>query len=134
MPGCWSTSRDAVRWWRGDFGIWRGCVTSPICSVRSPRPPNPVEGSASIDEAVLGRLRQARAVARERAWLARTEIGRVLPTTAAGRRVLPALVIDVDIDIDASLVPCHRRERIGCCHVQRPLRIPPAAGVPRQDQ
>jgi hypothetical protein len=78
-------------------------MTSPICSVRSPRPPNPVGDLDSIDETVLGRLRQARAAARERAWLARTELGRVLPTTAAGRRVLPGLVID----IDASLVTCH---------------------------
>src|SRR6266496_2765091 len=83
--------------------IWRCCVTSPICAVRSPRPPNPVGVLDSIDEAVLGRLRQARAVARERAWLARTELGRVLPATAAGGRVLPGLVID----IDASLVTCH---------------------------
>jgi len=56
-----------------------------------------------IDEAVLGRLRQARAVARERAWLARAELGRVLPAAAAGGRLLPGLVID----IDASLVTCH---------------------------
>ncbi|HZX05332.1 hypothetical protein [Kribbella sp.] len=48
----------------------------------------------SIDEMVLSRLRQARAAARERAWPARTELGRVLP--AAGRRVLPGQVIDVD--------------------------------------
>ena len=47
-------------------------------------------------------------MARERAWLARTELGRVLPATAAGRRVLPSPVID--IDIDASLVTRHRRE------------------------
>ncbi|TCM33817.1 DDE family transposase [Kribbella sp. VKM Ac-2568] len=52
-----------------------------------------------VDETVLGRLRQARAVARERAWLARAELGRVLPS--AGGRLLPGLVID------ASLVRCH---------------------------
>jgi hypothetical protein len=57
----------------------------------------------SVDEAVLGRLRQARAVARERAWLARAELGQVLPAARAGGRVLPGLVID----IDASLVTCH---------------------------
>ncbi|WP_405061457.1 IS1380 family transposase [Kribbella sp. NBC_01505] len=57
----------------------------------------------SIDAGVLGRLRQARAVARERAWLARAELGRELPAATAGGRVLPGLVIDVD----ASLVTCH---------------------------
>jgi len=57
----------------------------------------------SVDETVLARLRQARAVVRERAWLARTELGRVLPAARAGGRLLPGLVID----IDASLVTCH---------------------------
>lgn len=57
----------------------------------------------SVDEAVLGRLRQARAVARERAWLARAELGRVVPAATAGGRVVPGLVID----IDASPVRCH---------------------------
>lgn len=71
-------------------------MTSPICSVQSPGPPNPVGVVGSIDEMVLSRLRQARAAARERAWPARTELGRVLPATAAGRRVLPGQVIDVD--------------------------------------
>jgi hypothetical protein len=56
-----------------------------------------------IDQALPARLRQARAVARERAWLARTELGRELPAATAGGRVLPGLVIDVD----ASLVTCH---------------------------
>ncbi|GAA1616213.1 hypothetical protein GCM10009789_82790 [Kribbella sancticallisti] len=57
----------------------------------------------SVDEIVLARLRQARAVVRERAWLARTELGRMLPASRAGGRLLPGLVID----IDASLVTCH---------------------------
>jgi hypothetical protein len=57
----------------------------------------------SIDQALLDRMRQARAVARERAWMARTELGRELPAATAGGRVLPGLVID----FDASLVPCH---------------------------
>jgi hypothetical protein len=57
----------------------------------------------SIDQALLDRMRQARAAARERAWLARTELGRELPAATAGGRVLPGLVIDVD----ASLVTCH---------------------------
>jgi hypothetical protein len=57
----------------------------------------------SIDQVLLDRMRHARAVARERAWLARTELGRELPAATAGGRVLPGLVIDVD----ASLVTCH---------------------------
>jgi hypothetical protein len=57
----------------------------------------------SIDEAVLDRLRQARAETREHTWLARASSGRVLPAAAAGGRGLPGLVID----IDASLVTCH---------------------------
>jgi len=43
-----------------------------------------------IDKAALGRLRQARAAARERAWLARTELGRVLPAARAGGVCCPA--------------------------------------------
>jgi hypothetical protein len=57
----------------------------------------------SIDQALLDRMQQARAMARERAWMARTELGRELPAATAGGRVLPGLVID----FDASLVPCH---------------------------
>ena len=57
----------------------------------------------SADEAVLGRLRQARAAARERAWLARAELRRDLAAAVAGGRVLPGLIID----LDASLVTCH---------------------------
>ena len=56
-----------------------------------------------IDQALLDRMRQARAAARERAWLARIELGRELPAAVAGGRVLPGLVLDVD----ASLVTCH---------------------------
>jgi Transposase DDE domain group 1 len=56
-----------------------------------------------IDQALLDQMRQARAAARERAWLARVELGRELPAAAAGGRVLPGLVLDVD----ASLVTCH---------------------------
>jgi hypothetical protein len=56
-----------------------------------------------IEEATLARLRGARAVARERAWLGRAELGRDLPAATAGGRDVPGLVIDVD----ASLVTCH---------------------------
>jgi hypothetical protein len=56
-----------------------------------------------IDGAVLARLDQARAAARERVWLARAELGRSLPAATAGGRVLVGLVVD----LDATLVACH---------------------------
>jgi hypothetical protein len=48
-------------------------------------------------------LHQARAAARERAWLARAELGRLIPTVRAGGRAWRGLVIDVD----ATLVTVH---------------------------
>lgn len=56
-----------------------------------------------IDEVVLGRLRLARAAARERVWLARAELGQNLAAATAGGRALAGLVID----LDAALVTCH---------------------------
>jgi hypothetical protein len=85
----------------------------------------------SVDASRLEALRTARAVARERAWLARGELtGTAVPAAHAGGRELTELVIDVD----ATLVEVHsdkgRRER----PLQRWVRIPPAAGVPGQHQ
>ena len=58
----------------------------------------------SIDPARLAALRAARAVARERAWLARGELtGTAVPPARAGGRDLSELVIDVD----ATLVEVH---------------------------
>lgn len=57
----------------------------------------------SIDEPRLAQLRRARATARERAWLARAELGRDLRTVQAGGRAWPGLVID----LDATLVTAH---------------------------
>jgi hypothetical protein len=58
----------------------------------------------SVDASRLSALRAARAVARERAWLARGELtGQALPQSRAAGRDLPGLVIDVD----ASLVEAH---------------------------
>jgi Transposase DDE domain group 1 len=51
----------------------------------------------------LADLRAARAAARERAWLARAELGRAVPTARAGGRAWRGLVID----IDATLVTAH---------------------------
>jgi hypothetical protein len=58
---------------------------------------------AGIHEVQLGALRAARAAARERAWLARAELGRSVPRVRAGGRTWSGLVID----IDATLVTCH---------------------------
>ena len=52
---------------------------------------------------MLAALKQARAAARERAWLLRGEAGRELPSVICGGRAQPGLVID----IDATLVTCH---------------------------
>jgi hypothetical protein len=51
----------------------------------------------------LPSLRAARAAARERAWLARAELGRPMPQVKAGGQAWKGLVID----IDATLVTCH---------------------------
>ena len=56
-----------------------------------------------VDDAALDRLRRARASARERAWLLRTEPGRDLPVSTAGGRDWPGLVLG----IDATLVEAH---------------------------
>jgi hypothetical protein len=61
----------------------------------------------SIDTVALADLRAARAVARERAWLLRSEAGRELPMLVCGGRAQPGLVIDVD----ATLVTCHSEKQ-----------------------
>jgi Transposase DDE domain group 1 len=57
----------------------------------------------AVDAEMLAALKQARAAARERAWLLRGEAGRELPSVICGGRAQPGLVID----IDATLVTCH---------------------------
>ena len=61
----------------------------------------------SVDVGVLGELKRARAVARERAWLLRAEAGRPVPTVRCGGVVVPGLVID----FDGSLVSCHSEKQ-----------------------
>jgi hypothetical protein len=51
----------------------------------------------------LAALHQARAQARERAWLARAELGRTVPAVRAGGRTWKGLVVD----LDATLVTAH---------------------------
>jgi hypothetical protein len=60
-----------------------------------------------VDEQSVNRLRAARAAARERAWLARAELGRELPASRAGGRSWPGLVLDVD----ATLVEAHSEKQ-----------------------
>jgi Transposase DDE domain group 1 len=62
---------------------------------------------ASVDDTLLGQLKTARAVARERAWLLRGEAGRQLPRVRCAGTVVPGLVIDVD----ATLVTCHSEKQ-----------------------
>ena len=61
----------------------------------------------TIDPVTLEKVKQARAMARERAWLRRAEAGRPLPTVTCAGRAQPGLVID----IDATLVTCHSERR-----------------------
>jgi hypothetical protein len=62
---------------------------------------------ASVDDPVLDRVKAARALARERAWLLRAEAGRPLPNVQCAGRDVPGLVIDVD----ATLVTCHSEKQ-----------------------
>jgi Transposase DDE domain group 1 len=62
-----------------------------------------LQGLAARGQEGLGELRAARAGARERAWLARAELGRTVPAVRAGGRTWSGLVID----IDATLVTAH---------------------------
>ncbi|WP_034263549.1 IS1380 family transposase [Actinospica robiniae] len=53
----------------------------------------------SIDAAAIARLRGARAVARELAWVQRAETRGALPQAEAAGRVIPGLVLDIDASI-----------------------------------
>ena len=57
----------------------------------------------SVGESLLDRVKLARTVARERAWLLRGEAGRSIPAVRCAGTVVPGLVID----LDATLVTCH---------------------------
>ena len=58
---------------------------------------------SDMDSGVLGRLREARAAARERAWAQRIETRGGLPQATAAGQPVPGLVLDMD----ASIVLCH---------------------------
>ena len=66
----------------------------------------------AVDDATLVRLREARAAARERAWLLREQAGRDIPAAAAGGRSWPGLVLDVD----ATLIECHSEKESAAPH------------------
>jgi hypothetical protein len=57
----------------------------------------------AVDDQVLARLRQARAVARDRLWAQRDDIGCDMPAAMSAGRELPGLVLD----LDASLINVH---------------------------
>jgi hypothetical protein len=61
----------------------------------------------AVDDRTLAGLRQARAVARDRLWAQRDEVGRGLPVATAAGRELPGLVFD----LDASLVDVHSEKQ-----------------------
>jgi hypothetical protein len=58
---------------------------------------------SDVDEVMLGRLREARARARELAWAQAMETRGGLPQATAAGRPIPGLVLD----LDASIVICH---------------------------
>ena len=59
---------------------------------------------AGVDETMLGRIRQARAEARDRAWTAR---GDLTGAELAGSRAAGRTISEVVIDLDATLVTAH---------------------------
>ena len=98
-----------------DQPVLHGPVASPATAWRV---------LAGIDAARLADLRQARALARERAWLARGEVtGRTMPPARAAGRELEFVVLDIDA------------RRIGDAEHQRTdLPVPAAlAGCPAAD-
>ncbi|MBA2305757.1 MAG: transposase [Acidobacteria bacterium] len=100
--GCWWMWR-----WRSPTGRRRSATCRPwpisrICTVASTATMWRVLDG--VDAEVLGRLRTARATARERAWAARAELtGTELPPARAAGRDLGYAVID----IGAPLVTAH---------------------------
>ncbi len=62
---------------------------------------------SNVDGAVLSRLREARAQARELAWAQAAETGTQLPGSTAAGVAVPGLVLD----LDASIVICHSEKQ-----------------------
>ena len=86
---------------------------------------------AGIDERRLAGMRAARAVARERAWLARAEqCGRMLPPAHAAGRDLDYVVLD----IDAILIEVHSEKGASVTTLQGRVRDAPDPVFPGQHQ
>ena len=127
LAGCGCAVRVSTR--DGCSPIWRRC--SPTAAKRSvtwrvlrdqPTVSGPVASTATtwrmldaVDDAALARVRDARAQARERAWLLRADAGRDLPARTAGGRDWPGLVLDVDATV-------------GECHSDKKSAAPPQPG------
>ena len=62
---------------------------------------------AEMDQAVLARLREARAQARELAWAQAAESGTAMPASTAAGQPVPGLILD----LDASIVICHSEKQ-----------------------
>ena len=87
-----------------DQPVLHGPVASPATAWRV---------LAGIDPTRLADLRRARAVARERAWLARAELtGRTLPPARTAGRDLDYVVLD----IDATLIEAHSEKESASPH------------------
>ena len=82
---------------------------------------------AAVDEPMLAVLRHARAVARERLWLQRQDVGRELPAVTAGGRVLPGLVLD----LDASLIDVHSDKESAAANFNSLRRFDQSSSAPR---
>src|SRR6266545_1239182 len=67
----------------------------------------PLRLLSNVDGAVLSRLREARAQARELAWAQAAETGTQLPGSTAAGVAVPGLVLD----LDASIVICHSEKQ-----------------------
>ncbi len=86
---------------------------------------------AGIDEATLGRIRLARAAARDRAWAARGELtGSELP----GSRAAGKTITEVVIDLDATLVTTHSEKEDARGNFKRRFRSSSPRGVAGQHQ
>ena len=75
----------------------------------------------AVDDDALARVRDARAAARQRAWLLRAEAGRDIPASTAGGRDWPGLVLDVD----ATLVECHSEKQSAAPNFKGGFRFHP---------
>jgi hypothetical protein len=84
---------------------------------------------STMDDAVLGRLRAARAQAREVAWAQQIETSGSLPETTAAGLPVSGLVLD----LDASIAVCHSDEEMatGGPDRNRPARLDPGAPLRR---